>query len=51
MFENDANSSPSQNDEHSNSSTEYRALEEAVVNDFRRELEHLEDLLDGEEGN
>ena len=32
-------------------SDEYRALEEAVVNDFRRELEHLEDLLDGEEGN
>ena len=30
-------------------SDEYRALEEAVVNDFRRELEHLEDLLDGEE--
>lgn len=32
-------------------SDEYRALEEAVVSDFRRELEHLEDLLDGEEGN
>lgn len=32
-------------------SEEYRALEEAVVSDFRRELEHLEDLLDGEEGN
>lgn len=26
MFENDANSSPSQNDEHSNSSTEYLRL-------------------------
>ena len=32
-------------------SDEYRALEEAVVSDFRRELEHLEDLLIGEEGN
>ena len=32
-------------------SDEYRALEEAVVSDFRRELEHLEDLLDREEGN
>lgn len=32
-------------------SDEYRALEEAVVSDFRRELEHLEDLLTGEEGN
>lgn len=32
-------------------SEEYRALEEAVVSDFRRELDHLEDLLDGEEGN
>lgn len=31
-------------------SEEYRALEEAVVSDFRRELDHLEDLL-GEEGN
>ena len=30
-------------------SDEYRALEEAVVSDFRRELEHLEDLLKGEE--
>ena len=30
---------------------EYLALEEAVVSDFRRELEHLEDLLDREEGN
>lgn len=32
-------------------SDEYRALEDAVVSDFRRELEHLEDLLSGEEGN
>ena len=31
-------------------SDEYRALEDAVVSDFRRELEHLEDLLKGEEG-
>ncbi len=30
-------------------SDEYRALEEAVVGDLRRELEHLEDLLKGEE--
>ena len=29
-------------------SDEYRALEDAVVSDFRRELEHLEDLLKGE---
>lgn len=29
-------------------SDEYRALEDAVVGDFRRELEHLEDLLKGE---
>lgn len=30
-------------------SDEYRALEDAVISDFRRELEHLEDLLSGEE--
>ena len=31
-------------------SEEYRALENAVISDFRRDLEHLEDLLKGEEG-
>ena len=31
-------------------SDEYRALEEAVVSGFRRELEHADDLLRGEEG-
>lgn len=31
-------------------SDEYRALETALVKDFRTELEHLEDLLNGEEG-
>lgn len=31
-------------------SDEYRALEEAVVSGFRRELEHVDDLLRGEEG-
>lgn len=30
-------------------SAEYRALEEAIVGDFRRELEHLDDLLKGTE--
>lgn len=30
-------------------SEEYRALEDAVVSDFRQELEHLDDLLKGEE--
>lgn len=30
-------------------SEEYKALEEAVVNDFRRDLENLEDLLNGKE--
>lgn len=30
-------------------SVEYRALEEAIVDDFRRELEHLDDLLKGTE--
>lgn len=30
-------------------SEEYRALEDAVVDDFRRELEHLEEMLKGEE--
>ena len=30
-------------------SDEYRALEDAVVSGFRRDLEHLEDLLKGEE--
>ncbi len=28
-------------------SDEYRALEEAVVDDFRREFDHLDDLLKG----
>ncbi len=32
-------------------SDEYRALEEAVVDDFRKELENLEDLLRGNESN
>lgn len=32
-------------------SDEYRGLENAVVEDFRRELERLEDLIAGEEGN
>ena len=31
-------------------SEQYRALEDAVVDDFRRDLDHLEDLLSGEEG-
>lgn len=31
-------------------SAEYQALEDAVVTDFRQDLEHLEDLLKGEEG-
>lgn len=31
-------------------SEEYRALEDAVVNGFRMELDHLDDLLKGEEG-
>ena len=28
---------------------EYRALEDAVVRDFRRDLDHLDDLLKGTE--
>ena len=30
-------------------SDEYRALEDAVVRDFRRDLDHLDDLLKGTE--
>ena len=29
-------------------SPEYKALEQAVVDDFRRELDHLDDLLKGD---
>ena len=29
-------------------SAEYKALEQAVIDDFRRELDHLDDLLKGE---